>query len=112
MAVILDRDATKWLRPASGQFQIFYKEGHEQKEYQPDFVAETEDRIYMIETKARKELTDVVVQAKKDSAVAWCGHALTHAKEHGSKPWSYLLVPHDAVSENMTLSGLAAQFCC
>jgi type III restriction enzyme len=112
VAVILDRDAVKWFRPASGQFQIFYKVGHEQKEYQPDFVAETDDRIYMIEAKARKEMDDAVVQAKKESALAWCGHATDHAQEHGKKPWSYLLVPHDAVSENMTLKGLVGQFSC
>jgi type III restriction enzyme len=66
----------------------------------------------MIEAKARKEMDDAVVQAKKESALAWRGHATDHAQEHGKKPWSYLLVPHDAVSENMTLKGLAGQFSC
>jgi hypothetical protein len=26
------------------------------------------------------------------------------------KPWKYLLIPHDAVAENMTIEGMAAQF--
>ncbi len=37
-AVILERDALKWFKPAKGQFQIYYKLGIEQPEYIPDFV--------------------------------------------------------------------------
>lgn len=29
---------------------------------------------------------------------------------HGGKPWRYLLMPHDAVQVNATLSGLASRF--
>jgi type III restriction enzyme len=32
-AVILERDANKWFKPAKGQFQMFYKLGPEQPEY-------------------------------------------------------------------------------
>jgi len=39
-----------------GQFQIFYKSGADLLEYQPDFVAETSDVIYMVEPKARNEM--------------------------------------------------------
>jgi len=46
LAVILEREAQKWFRPAKGQFQIFYKSGADHPEYQPDFVAETKDAIY------------------------------------------------------------------
>ncbi|MDF1659670.1 MAG: DEAD/DEAH box helicase family protein, partial [Verrucomicrobiales bacterium] len=53
LAVILDREAEKWFKPAKGQFQIFYKLGAEHPEYQPDFVAETKDAIYMLEPKAK-----------------------------------------------------------
>ena len=42
LAVILERDAQKWFKPAKGQFQIFYKSGADHLEYQPDFVAETD----------------------------------------------------------------------
>jgi type III restriction enzyme len=42
LAVILERESTKWFRPAKGQFQIFYKLGSDHFEYQPDFVAETD----------------------------------------------------------------------
>jgi len=58
MSVILDREATKWFKPGRGQFQLFYKWGSDQREYQPDFVAETTDAIYMLEPKMRKEIED------------------------------------------------------
>lgn len=110
LAVILDRDSQKWFRPASGQFQISYKQGISQHDYQPDFVAETEDCIYMLEPKAKNELTSPEVLAKKDAAVLWCNRATTHALSNGGKPWRYILIPHDVIAENMTLAGLAVQF--
>ena len=110
LSVILDHDSEKWFKPARGQFQIFYKWGAEQREYQPDFVAETASTIYMLESKARNEMDDPEVVAKKDSAVRWCKHATEHTVKNGGKPWRYLLIPHDAIAENMTLKGLAAQF--
>ena len=39
LAVILDRDAIKWFKPAKGQFQIYYRSGADHLEYLPDFVA-------------------------------------------------------------------------
>lgn len=100
-SVILERDALKWLKPAKGQFQMYYKRGSEQPEYVPDFVAETDACIYMVETKARDEMTDSEVLAKAEAAVQWCRHASSHAAVVGGKPWKYLLVPHDAVQESM-----------
>ncbi len=110
LAVILDRDAIKWFKPAKGQFLIFYRQGSDHLEYQPDFVAETVDTIYMLEPKMRKELDDPVVLAKKDSAMKWCVHASNHAATNGGKPWRYVLIPHDEIAENITLSSLAARF--
>ena len=75
LSVILEREATKWFKPAKGQFQIYYKSGADHLEYQPDFVAETEATIYMLEPKRRDEMTDADVVAKKDVAVKWCKQA-------------------------------------
>ena len=47
LAVILERDAIKWFKPAKGQVPIFY--GADHLEYQPDFVAKPEDTKYMLE---------------------------------------------------------------
>lgn len=110
LAIILDRDSEKWFRPAGGQFQMFYKLGVSQHEYQPDFVAETADCIYMLEPKAKNEMTSPEVLAKKEVAVTWCARATTHALSNGGKPWKYVLIPHDVIAENMTLAGLASQF--
>ena len=110
LAVILDRESKKWFKPAKGQFQIFYKSGADHPEYQPDFVAETDAAIYMLEPKAKNQMGDADVLAKRDAAVKWCRHASTHAATCGGKPWQYALIPHDAIAENMTLTGLASQF--
>src|SRR6185369_9231987 len=91
LSVILDREATKWFKPGRGQFQIFYKWASDQHEYQPDFVAETPDFIYMLEPKAKSDMNDGEVIAKRDKAVTWCKNATDHATRHGGKPWKYLL---------------------
>lgn len=110
LAVILDRDALKWFKPAKGQFQIFYKSGSDHLEYQPDFVAETHSAIYMLEPKARNEMSDPDVLAKRDSAMKWCINASDHATTYGGKLWKYLLIPHDTITDNMTIEGLASHF--
>ena len=110
LAVILDRESQKWLKPAKGQFLIFYKASIEHPEYIPDFVAETDNCIYMLEPKARNEMTDPEVLAKKAAAVKWCAHATDHNLKNGGNPWKYALIPHDAIADNMTLAGLVGQF--
>ena len=110
LAVIVDREAEKWFKPAKGQFLIFYKSGADHPEYQPDFVAETKDSIYMLEPKAKNQMDDADVIAKKEAAVKWCEQASAHAATYGGKPWKYALIPHDAIAENMTLAGLVGQF--
>jgi len=79
-------------------------------EYQPDFVAETKEAIHMLEPKMSTQMGDAEVLAKCDAAVAWCGHASDYAAAHGGKRWSYALIPHTAISENMTVSGLVAEY--
>ncbi len=61
----------------------------------------------MLETKQADRIDDSDVIAKRDSAVRWCRRATEYAAEHGGKPWQYVLMPHDAVAENMTIEGLA-----
>ena len=106
-AVILenDKEVTKWFKPAKGNFQIHYTSD---ASYEPDFVAETKSTQFLCEAKSAAEMTDKEVQAKAKAAVEWCKHATAHEQKHGGKPWSYLLVPHDIISDNKTLQGLAA----
>ena len=106
LACILERDAIKWLKPAKGQFQMFYRDGADQREYVPDFVAETETTIYMLEPKAKTEVDDPIVQAKKTVAETWCQNASDYNAKHGGKPWKYKVIAHDKIADNMTLQGL------
>ena len=108
LAIILERESEKWFKPALGQFQIYYKSGYDQREYQPDFVAETATEKLLLEPKSRAEMEDAEVLAKRDAAVAWCAHASAHAAGYGGKPWRYALIPHDMIAENMSLEGLLA----
>jgi type III restriction enzyme len=103
-AIILERDALKWFKPAKGQFQIYYKLGAEQPEYIPDFVAETDAATFMVETKARADINTQEVQAKAGAASRWCKHASGYAAEVGAKPWKYLLIPHDEIVESKRLA--------
>ena len=107
-AVILenDEDVLKWFKPARGDFQIHYS--HNQS-YEPDFVVETTTGKFLCEPKRASEVSDDVVQSKADAAAVWCEHATVHAKTYGGKPWVYLLIPHDQIAEQMSLSGLAAR---
>ena len=109
LSIILERESEKWFKPARGQFQLFYRSGIEDVEYQPDFVAETATQILMLEPKASNQMSDSDVLAKRDVAVEWCRRATDHAASYGGKPWMYLLIPHDAIAENMTVDGLARQ---
>ena len=108
-AIVLedDKDVSKWFKPARNQFQIYY---NKDAAYEPDFVVETIDGLFLCEPKRADQLASAEVVAKKNAAVEWCKHATEHAKEHAGKPWSYLLIPHDAITGNMTLAGLASRY--
>ena len=84
---------------AKDPFQIYYRDGSEQSEYQPDFVAETTEAIHMLESKARSQMNDRLVLAKKEAALQWCELASNHNRENGGKPWTYTLIPHDGIAE-------------
>ncbi|HMM46115.1 MAG TPA: hypothetical protein PKE41_10880 [Candidatus Macondimonas sp.] len=103
-AVILERDASKWFKPAKGQFRIYYKLGTEQPEYIPDFVAETAVAILMVDAKARSDLDTPEMQAKAGAAARWCRQATDYSARVGGKPWRYLLVPHDENAESNRLA--------
>ena len=115
LATVLERQAKRWFRPASGQFNIYYRSDASQPEYIPDFVAQLPDMVLLIETKKAQEVaaaqeSETDVKAKAEQATLWCKHASDYAKTVGGKPWKYLLVPHDAVAANVTLENLVARY--
>ena len=69
-------------------------------EYVPDFVAETSQYLLLCETKARNELNAEDVEAKAEAGSLGCRHASEHAAKIGTKPWKYLLIPHEQVTED------------
>jgi type III restriction enzyme len=106
LAIILDRDALKWFKPVRGQMLLSYRARTGWRDYQPDFLAETAAQILLLEVKALNEMGDADVVAKRDAAIAWCTRASAHARTHGGKPWTYALIPDQAITENMTIAGL------
>ena len=107
-ALILEREAIKWFKPVSGQFKIYYKDGIHHREYLPDFVAELDYRVIMVETKARRDMTDTLVESKAEAAKKWCVNATDYLIRNGGKPWEYILIAHDDVHENRDLKGFAS----
>lgn len=105
-AVLVDERSPEvkvWLKPGPGVFEITYTRGDK---YQPDFVVETTNEMLICEVKAANEVTDPIVQAKAKAARIWIGAANTVAREMNRKQWRYALIPHDALTESATLTGL------
>src|SRR3546814_1241679 len=60
--------------------------------------------ILLAETKKRDDLKSDEVVAKAAAAVRWCKYAAGHTKNVGGKPWKYMLIPHDEISESKRLT--------
>ena len=109
-AVLLENETDttlKWVKPGRKHFQIYYTADDA---YEPDFVIETATAKLICEPKRASDMADPVVQAKAKAAATWCKNATAHARQHGDKPWRYLLIPHDAIGDQMTLAGLAGRY--
>lgn len=100
-ALICDSDpiVVKWFKPALLQFNLFYATG---KRYQPDFVVETIDSIYLVEIKGEDRLEDRDVILKKERAISYCKLASAYSAVNNLKPWIHLFIP--AASFNISTS--------
>lgn len=101
-----DKKVLRWLRPAREQFSIYWSNGS--KRYEPDFIVETADTIYMVETKAATNVSTDEVQQKKAAAEEYCRHASEFTAENGGKPWIYILLPHDIIDRTASFEYLIA----
>lgn len=110
LAYVLENEAKvlKWLRPASSQFHIYWD--NNSKRYEPDFVVETDDAIYMIEPKSKDKMQDSEVLQKADAAKIYCQYATEYNLENGAKPWYYVLIPHDEITRTTSLNALISKF--
>lgn len=107
-ACLLENDSNvlRWLRPVPNQFKIYWSNGAHQ--YEPDFIVETADRIYMVETKAEKDMNNDDVQEKKDAAIEYCTIVSEYTAHNGGKPWQYVLIPHNVVGRTLELQYVLA----
>ncbi len=105
-SIVLERDdnVIRWLRPASGQFKIWWKAGCE---YRPDFLVETEDKIYIVEIKAKNRIHDEEVRLKKEAAITYCNNINYIFKATDKKKWDYLLLMDYDIARNMSFKELA-----
>jgi len=83
LAYILETDEAvlKWLRPAPNQFRIYWD--NNSKRYEPDFVVETADKIYMLEVKRADQVTAPDVLEKKVQAEKYCQQATDYNMANG-----------------------------
>ena len=102
-----DTDVQNWLRPAPQEFNITYNHGHN---YEPDFVVETDDTIYLVEVKGEDKLSDPDVIAKKKRGIQYCKVASRWGKANGYKQWRYLFIPSKHVMPNSSFMQLAKRF--
>jgi len=100
-----DEEVDKWLCPSIKQFNIYYDKNSNAR-YQPDFIAETADVIYMIETKDSRMLKDEVVIMKAKAAEKYCANATEFNLQNGGKAWKYSLISHDEVRLNSSFKDL------
>lgn len=102
-----DPDVLHWLRPHAQEFNITYNRGHL---YEPDFVVETKDIIYLVEVKGEDKLNDPNVIAKKERAIQYCAVATRWSKANGYKEWRYLFIPAGQIHPNSSFAQLAERY--
>ena len=102
-----NNEVLKWIRPVPNQFNIYWSNGA--KKYEPDFIVETADAIYMCETKAEKDVNDADVQAKAEAAREFCRRATEFTAQNSGKPWHYLIIPHTLVDRSYSLDYILRQ---
>lgn len=109
-AWILEREecVKNWLRPAKKEFDIYYHAEDGKHQYEPDFVVETEELIYLVEIKNDEELSDPKVLAKKARGIEFCKMASTWGDANGYKKWVHLFIPHSKVKATSTFEQLAS----
>ncbi|RYY07578.1 MAG: restriction endonuclease subunit R [Sphingobacteriaceae bacterium] len=102
-----DREVLKWIRPARNQFRIYWD--NNSKRYEPDFIVETDNTIYMLETKMFSQVEASDVLAKKVAAEKYCMYASDYTYKHDGKKWEYTIIPHHRVNRTVSLKFLISQ---
>lgn len=79
-----------------------------ERDYYPDFIVRTADRMFIVETKSDREAWSENVGLKARAAVGWCSQASTVRldPDEGDQPqeWEYVLIPQSLVADQPGLS--------
>ena len=87
-----DPDVIRWIKPPLNQLGLFWKAG---QQYNPDFLVETSTGKYMVEVKAKNEVTADEVVSKARKGIKWCQFAST--ADPDQKKWEYKLISDDNI---------------
>lgn len=110
LARLLETDPAvlNWLRPHPREFSITYNHG---RFYEPDFVVETEEVIYLVEVKGEDKLNNPDVIAKKERGIQYCAVVSRWEQERGGKEWRYLFIPAGQIRASSSFAVLVQRFC-
>ncbi|MGI9019742.1 MAG: DEAD/DEAH box helicase family protein [Solirubrobacterales bacterium] len=68
--------------------------------YSPDFLLRTKGNVYLIETKAQRDMTNENVIRKQRAAIAWCDQINElEPEEREGRDWHYVLLGEQSVRE-------------
>lgn len=102
-----DSDVIRWLRPHKEEFNLFYNRN---RRYEPDFVVETKEIIYLVEIKGEDRLNDADVIAKKERAIQYCKVSSEWARDNNYKEWRYLFIPSQAIKSSVSFNFLREKY--
>ena len=102
-----DKEVKNWLRPSTNELNIYYNRS---KRYEPDFIVETEDCIYLIEVKGEDKINNADVISKKERGIEYCKIASKFSKANNYKKWEYLFIPAEKIQNNSSFKMLKENF--
>ena len=102
-----DKEVKNWLRPSTNELNIYYNRS---KRYEPDFIVETEDCIYLIEVKGEDKINNADVISKKERGIEYCKIASKFSKANNYKKWEYLFIPAGKIQNNSSFKMLKENF--
>lgn len=77
------------------------------RKYEPDFIIKTLEKMYLAETKARKDMESSLTKLKAKASINWCKSASkiqVPSSINQQNEWEYLIVPEDIFRNNIGLS--------
>ena len=102
-----DKDIIQWLRPSEKEFDLRYSLNGEEHNYAPDFIADTEKIIYMIEVKGEDRKNNPDVPEKEKAGINFCELASRWGIDNGFKEWRYLFIPDGKIKSNFSFNYIA-----